>query len=254
MDDEVLREDEVPAVLKVSDAIVASLFDNSEIRNFPLGGVRLTTRNEVFDWVERKMRSPTGTASAGLAVFSSDGYDMSDLPTLTQIRAIPREDWEQVAPTAYRARNGREVNWPENAWAYTFSAGLKEVPMVVCVFGPNGPQGAKEPYPHWGAEVYLGRVQRGLRSIVEWIRTDDYDKPGTDNYRRLASIIKNPDGSMVREDQPLPPGYDQMETSLYKSVISREYAKSGKCCLGLEFDWASLVFHALLRCRQKKLI
>ncbi|MBC8139049.1 MAG: hypothetical protein H8F28_24510 [Fibrella sp.] len=244
MQDNVLNTEDAAALLRVSPKIVSELFESGELQGFDLGGEKLTTRSAINVLVESKMKQSLLVKNE-TQVFTGSVETVIQvcLPTLAQIKSAV---WQQVAPVTYIARNGKEIDWQDNAFAHTFAIGGKQIPIVVSVFGPKGPT-FKPGYPHWGAEVYLGEVKHGLRSIVEWVRVDDFDESGV-----LASVIKNDDGAtMVRIDQPLPDGYDQLKTDIYNRVITRQYAKHRRCVVAHETERESLVLHALLRCRQK---
>jgi uncharacterized HhH-GPD family protein len=88
-----------------------------------------------------------------------------------------------------------------------------------------------------------------LRSqpVVEGVAADDHERS-----RALLSLIKGPDGRMVRRVEDLPPGYEGLPVVDHASEIQAPYTKRGLAVKVREDDLEAWVRLAILRVRTRR--
>ncbi|MGC4043287.1 MAG: hypothetical protein QM758_05745 [Armatimonas sp.] len=235
MSSEYLTKEDVAKKLKIDVELVSKAIENDGLPGFETVGVWRTTEDALGKWSDAKM-------AQGMAVPATIAVGPAPLPTLAEARAA---DWVQVAPTKYYSRNGKLVEWKENAYTAIFTIGGKSFPITIAIFGPKGGVSKGVSYKHWGAEVYKGELGHGLQGICEWTRTDDFDKT-----REIASVIKA--GSrFVLPGEAVESEFDELTLDSYRRLNKRPNIKNARCVVAKEDDFGAIALHALIRCRQK---
>ncbi len=101
------------------------------------------------------------------------------------------------------------------------------------------------------AVVFLGAKPRGLRPIVEFVGTNDYQTTG-----KMASPIKIARGISVgwrtlQSDERLPAAYAGLEVSEYSNVVSGPNATRSAAVVVDKDDLTTMARHAIIRARWK---
>lgn len=220
---------EVATYLKVSEAVVLQELESGNLRGFKAGEVWRCSSEDLLNYIRSK-RTVVETKETNLLVQST--------PPVVETSTGFTEVGPFVFKWPKKGGGGSDANYEKcyktvrliDGRHYTFRIGFGEREVA-------------------GQVRCRVTIWIGGRAIVEFAGSNDFETDGL-----LAGVIKLPDGSQLSPYQEPPSEYMGFKIAEYNSVVQGPRASSNMAVVVHKNDLESMLKHAIIRARWKKLV
>lgn len=237
----VLLIDEVANILRCSTQDVQAEIESGKLKAFQVLGQLRVLESELQRFV-----SGTSTFQAQESSTEQKGAGMS--PTVTADTATEKHltiQIESMPAFTYVWPDG-EPNEYKDPVSVTVQQDRKKAYFIVGK--------AKSPKKQlgqlrWRFNVFLTstpRSSQGLISVVDFVGGNEFDRD-----HMMASLIRHPDGRLVKENDNIPPEYQPFKLAPFNQIVHGPYARSGLAVVADKDDIRTMIRHAVVRSIQK---
>jgi excisionase family DNA binding protein len=220
--EEVLKGEEVAALLRVAEDIIVKEANSGALPSFKVGGELRFLKQDIEDYVERaRQHGGSVTRNSGRAV-ERKGLELKLSPgkpfsyvwphKKTQTDEDSTEDFEKVMEGT--ARLNGDLKRVKVGYTWRKSAGMKRRRAVIWVEN---------------------------RPLVEFAGGNDFERT-----KSMASIIRN-DRKQIKTMEAVPSGYDGLQIDHYDEIVRGPRAPRCLAVICKADDFDAMVKHALLR-------
>ena len=237
----VLLIEEVADILRCSAEDVLREIESGNLKAFRVAGQWRVLEIELQRFVSGSSPTPDDTRGGG-----PDRVE-AERPDSTEFR--PQKDLtmrtEPMSPFTYTWPDG-ELNEYKDPLSVTVEHDGRTAYFII--------GRAKSPRKQlgqlrWRYNIFLTpspATTHGLISVLDFVAGNEFDRDSL-----MASLIRHPDGKLVKETETIPPEYTGFRLAPFNKLVRGPYARSGLAVVAHKDDLQTMIRHAVIRAIQK---
>jgi|GEM_PF-1171457 len=237
----VLLIEEVAAILRCSVENVLAEIATGNLAAFSVGGQLRVIESELHRFasgISQVQAQGPSSQQKGMSTSPTVATDTApDLQLAMQTASIPAFTyvWPDGEPNEYRDPVSVTVEY-DGKRAYFVIGKAKSAKKQLGQI-------------RWRYNVFLSstpRSSQGLISVLDFVAGNEFD-----HDHLMVSLIRHPDGRLVKESDAIPHDYRDFRLDHFNTIVRGPYARSGLAVVVDKDDLRTMIRHAVIRAIQK---